>query len=313
MNELEFGRKVVVEVPCSTSNLGPGFDVFGLALDVLKDRVEVELIEEPEIYIEMAGVEADSIPTVPEKNSAGKAALQFMERYPGVGYAIKVVKGIPPISGLGSSGATAAAATFAIDHLLGTDLDAVGLVDIARKSEIAAPHADNVAPSICGGFVIIRSYNPLDILLFPPPENMEFALVMPRSERTTREARGVLPSSVEMSDVIHNIGGAVTVLAGVLKSDPRLFGLGLSNDRILEPNRGPLYPGYFDAKAAAMDAGACGANISGAGPTIIAVVDPRETAASEVVKAMRDAYEKGGGMECKEYIARPASGAEIIG
>ena len=311
MRDISFDEEVTVRAPCSTSNLGPGFDVCGLALDAMYDVVTITPIESKEVIIEIEGEGADTIPTEPTKNTVGTAALQFMRKYPVCGYKIRLAKGIPPISGLGSSGASAAATTVAIDHLLGTNLTTNELIDIARKSELAAWHADNVAPAICGGFVIIRSYQPLDVLTFPPPEGIEFALAFPEHKVTTEQARAVVPQSVELPKVVHNLGAICAVVAGLLLSDPAILGAGLNEDQIVEPHRGVLFPGYFEAKAAALAAGAFGVNLSGAGPTVIAVCDPNCANASEVAKAMGEVFEAEG-LRCRELVARPTTGAVVV-
>jgi homoserine kinase len=301
--------KVKVQAPSSTSNLGSGFDVYGLALDVMYDVVEVELTDERGIFIELEGVGKEITPTVPSKNSAGRAALQFLEK--SGGFKIKVMKGIPPASGLGGSGATAVATTIAINHLLGTELTRLEMVDIARKSEIASPHADNVAPSLYGGFTVIRSYHPLDVIALPSPRGVEFALALPSINRTTKEARHILPKMVKLSKIVSNVGAASAIVVGVLLSDARLIGLGLNSDEIVEPVRAHLYPGYPKAKEAALTAGAYGVNLSGAGPATIAVVDPGKVDAVDVANAMRKAYENEG-LECHCYISKPTKGAKIL-
>ncbi len=309
-------RRVVVEAPCSTANLGPGFDVFGLALDILHDVVDVELIEEKEIFLRVEGPEAGEIPSDPERNSAGKAALEFLKRHNGQGLKINLRKGVPPGSGLGSTGTSAAATVVAINRLLGTDLGNRDLVEIAAQGEIAAagvPHADNVAPSICGGLTIVSSYKPLRVTWFPPPRDLVFSIALPRGIRkTTRKARAVLPKNVGMPEVIRNLGSSSLVLAGLLHSDPRLLGEGMLGDVIVEPKRIGLYPGCVEAKRAAMDAGASGATLSGAGPTMIAVIDPESADPHEVADAMREAFVTQG-VDCEGYVGRPTRGAKVIG
>lgn len=309
-------RRIVVQAPCSTSNLGPGFDVLGLALDIFHDVAEVELIEEKGVFIQIEGIEAGKIPTDPERNSAGKAALEFLRRHDSPGAKIRLRKGVPPGSGLGSTGTSAAATVVAIDRLLKTNLSKRDLVEIAAQGEIAAagaPHADNVAPSICGGITIISSYQPLKVHWFPPPEDLVFAVALPRGiKKTTRTARAVLPNSVKMSEAIRNLGALSLVLTGLLRSDPRLLGEGMMGDAIVEPRRTPLYPGCAEAKTAAIDAGATGATLSGAGPTIIAVVDPDSTDPNQVANAMKEAF-IAQGINCQGYVGRPTGGAEVIG
>jgi len=308
-------RRIMIEAPCSTSNLGPGFDVFGLALDILHDVADVELVEEEGVFLKVEGVEADRIPTDPERNSAGKAALEFLKRHNGKGLKINLRKGVPPGSGLGSTGTSAAATVVAINHLLGTSLDNRDLVEIAAQGEIAAagaPHADNVAPSICGGVTIISSYKPLRVTWFPPPRDLVFSVALPRGiQKTTKKARAVLPKSVRLSETIRNIGSSSLVLAGLLRSDPKLLGEGMAGDVIVEPKRIPLYPGCAEAKKAAMDVGALGATLSGAGPTMIAIADPERGDPLEVANAMKAAF-IAQGISCEGYVGRPTEGARTV-
>jgi len=308
-------ERTVVRAPASTANLGPGFDVFGLALDVMYDIAEVIRLDEKIVTVEMRGVEADTIPADPESNSAGRTALEFVNRYNKGGFKIKITKGIPPGSGLGSSGASAAATAVAISHMLGLKLPTKELIEIAACGEIAtagAPHADNVAPSICGGFVIIRSYDPLEVVTFPPPEKLEFALAVPKGmKKTTKKARSVLPRSIPLIKAVDNIGAASLVVAGLFLSDPYLVGYGMMGDQIVEPARALLYPGYLDAKKAALDSGAVGATLSGAGPTVIAIADPEKVGSVAVANAMKEAFEAKG-IECYGYVSRPTVGAQIV-
>lgn len=308
-------KRVVVQAPCSTSNLGPGFDVFGLALDILHDIAEVEVLDEKRVFLKIEGVEAKRIPTNPQRNSAGKAALEFMKRHDSAGVKINLLKGVPPGSGLGSTGTSAAATVVAMNHLFETELSNRDLVEIAAQGEIAAagaPHADNVAPSICGGLTIISSYSPLRVTSFPPPRDLVFSVALPKGIRkTTRKARAVLPKNIELSKTIRNLGSSSLVLAGLLYSNPRLLGEGMMGDVIVEPKRIPLYPGALEAKAAAIDAGATGATLSGAGPAIIAAVDPESTDPHEVANAMREAFITQG-IQCEGYVGRPTEGAKVI-
>ena len=307
--------RVMVRAPASTSNLGPGFDVFGLALDLLYDTVEVHRSNEKGVTIEMDGFRAENIPVKPERNTAGRTALEFAKRFGKFGCRIKVNKGIPPGSGLGSSGASAAATAVALNHLLDLNLEKRELTEIAAQGEITAagaPHADNVAPAIYGGFVIVRSYDPLEILALPPPTNLEFAIALPISiKKTTKKARSVLPKRVSLPKMTQNIGASSYIVAGVLLSDPILFGKGMLGDQVLEPARAPLYPGYLEAKKAAMQAGALAATLSGAGPTIMALVDRQNVDPKAVARVMKEAF-LAKGIECLEYVSRPATGAQIV-
>ncbi|MEM2633892.1 MAG: homoserine kinase [Nitrososphaerales archaeon] len=308
-------EKVIVQAPATTSNLGPGFDIHGLALDLMYDIVEIVKTNGKGIQIEVEGVGANRISTIPKYNTAGRVALEFLKRYGKCGLKIKIIKGIPPGSGLGSSAASAAATSVGLNALFQAKLNNLDLTEIASKGEVASAgvaHADQVAASIYGGFIIVYSYKPLSVIAFPPPRNVEFALVVPQNiEKTTKQARAILPKKVALSNVINNLGACSLVTAGMILSNPELIGLGMNNDCIIEPVRSSLYPGFMKVKAAAINSGALGATLSGAGPTIIAVVNPFKTSAQEVSKAMKEAYESEGIM-CKSYVCHATTGAKII-
>jgi len=164
--------QVTVIAPATTANLGPGFDVFGLALKTPHDKVTLSMIPE-DVVIEVTGLSANSIPTAPEKNTAGVVAKHILKEFHlKTGVAIKIDKGIVPGMGLGSSAASAAAVAFGLNHLFNLQLDNKSLVGLAAKGEIASAgyeHADNVSAVICGGFVIVRSYKPLEIITLKAP------------------------------------------------------------------------------------------------------------------------------------------------
>ena len=201
----------------------------------------------------------------------------------------------------------------ALNRLLNLNLPKVRMAALAAEGERAAAgaaHADNVAPAIFGGLTLIKSYDPLDILDLPSPD-MEFLLVVPRGiPKTTKQARAVIPKSVAIRDMITHIAGTATLVAGLLKSDPVLVGRAMMADSVIEPARSALYPGYLKAKRAALSAGALGVTLSGAGPTVIAVVDPSKDP-SEVAKAIGEAFESEA-IGCDSYRTRPTGGARVL-
>ncbi|MEM4246072.1 MAG: homoserine kinase [Candidatus Bathyarchaeia archaeon] len=306
---------VHVRAPASTSNLGAGYDVFGLALDLMHDEVEVTLSDSSEITITVEGEYKGRVSTDPRENSAGVAAAELLRRagLEGQGLSIQIRKGIPAGSGLGSSGASSAATVVALDQLLKLNLSKETLVEVAATGETVAagtPHADNVAPSILGGFTVIYSYNPIRLLTFPPPKRVTFAVAVPQTiVKTTREARSVVPGQVTINDLRFNIGGASMVLAGLLLSNPELIGKGMLRDAVVEPARRKLYPGYEKAREAALALGAYGVTLSGAGPSAIAVAPPKIDHRA-LAEAMAEAF-RAEGVPCRGYATRPAVGAYI--
>lgn len=305
-------EKVVVKAPASTSNLGAGFDVLGLALDVFADVVEVSFGPE-KLEVEVEGASKHRVSSDPASNTAGLTATLILKRFNvKEGVKVKLYKGVPAGSGLGSSGASAAGTAVALNTLLGLGLSKLELVRIAAEGERAsagAVHADNVAPSIYGGFTIIYSYDPILVQAYPPVD-ITFALAVPSIEKTTKASRAVLPKKVDLGDFIQNLGGACLAVAAMLKCDPEALGKAMMKDRVVEPKRAPLYEGYVEAKKAALKAGAFGVTLSGAGPTAIAVV--RNRMEGELVsKVMAESFQEMG-VRCEGYVAKPTRGVKIL-
>jgi len=310
-------KTVGVVAPATTANLGPGFDVFGLALNVFHDLVEVTL-KGAGVTITASGKYAGMMPTAPERNTAGVVARLFLEKAKAnTGVEIKVVKEIKPGCGLGSSGASAAAVAVALDHLLGTGYSKMELISLAAQGESASagfPHADNVAAAILGGFTIIRSYEPLDVISLKVPKNLEVAVAIPEvpvPPKKTEQARAILPDKVPLSKMVHNVGHASTLVAGFAQSDINLIGKGMS-DCVVEPVRAQLIPGYEKVRRSALDAGAAGVAISGAGPTMIAMVNADKVNTLDVAEAMKKAFEQEG-VKAEAYRAQPTGGVKILG
>ncbi|MEM3072661.1 MAG: homoserine kinase [Candidatus Bathyarchaeia archaeon] len=303
---------MVVKAPSSTSNLGAGFDVLGLALDVFADIVEVSFGPE-KVKVEVEGVSKDRVSSDPAFNTAGLTASLILQRFNlEEGVKIKLSKGIPAGSGLGSSGASAAGTAIALNTLLDLGLSKLELVRVAAEGErvsAGAVHADNVAPSIYGGFTIIYSYKPILVQAYPPVD-MTFALAVPSIEKTTEASRAILPRRVDLKDFVHNLGGACLAVAAMLKGDPESLGKAMMRDRVVEPKRAHLYKGYVEAKRAALKAGACGVTLSGAGPTAIAVVRNRKE--GELVSNVMAETFQAMGVRCEGYVAKPTGGAKIL-
>jgi len=308
-------QMVRVKAPSTTSNLGPGFDVCGLALDALYDEVEISLSKEDGIVIEVEGEGAETISTRPEENTAGRTALEFGQRYDLPGIEIRLLKGIPPGRGLASSGVDASATALALDGLLDLHLTKEKLVEISMVGEQVAsgtPHADDIAPSIYGGMTIVQSYNPLRIISIPPPKNVLFALAIPLTlTKSTRDLRAALPSTVALKAAIGNVGGVAALVVGMITSNPRLIGQGMMSDKIVEPSRIARFPVLENVRNAALETGACGATISGAGPTMIAVVDPTVVEAEVVARAMSREFENAG-IEARRCVAKATGPARVL-
>lgn len=222
-----------------------------------------------------------------------------------VGLSLSLEKGLPLGSGLGSSAASAAAAAVAVNELFGGHLTVSDLVlaGLESESRVSGYHADNVAPSIMGGFVLIRSYDPLELieLKFPDDKDLFFVLVNPDFEAPTKKMRAALPTEVSMSHHVWNCSQAGALVASVLQGDLRGLGTALSSDRIVEPKRAPLIPGMEAVKKAAIEAGAFGCTISGSGPTAVAIIDSEERG-REIGDRMVEAFMREGKLKATATV-----------
>ncbi|MFB5616543.1 MAG: homoserine kinase, partial [Nitrosopumilus sp.] len=247
--------KVTVKAPSSTANLGPGFDVFGLAVDAFYDTVTLTKIKNG-IKI----VTDDNIPTNPEKNTAGLVVKNMKKKFKiKQGVEIKIKKGIPAGFGMGSSAASAAATAVAFDKLFGLKLDGNSLVEFAGSGEKASAgtvHYDNVAASVLGGFVIVRT-SPLDVIRIDPPTNLRMCVAVPSIDvpkKKTKVSRGVIPKNIKLTDSILNLSNATAIVAGFMKKDSELIGNSIK-DVIVEPARQHMIPGFAKVKENAIKAG----------------------------------------------------------
>ena len=270
-----------IRVPATSANLGAGFDVFGIALETPFDIIDIEKSDRVEIVV--LGRESQFVPADPKKNIAGIVASLLKTPVK-----ITIHRGIPLSSGLGSSAAPAAGMAFALNEMFALGLSQQELVRIAAQGEKAvsgAAHADNVAPAIYGGFVIVHKDNIISLV----PENVGIVAVHPDILVSTREARAILPKKLSLADISFNTGNAASMVVGMMKSDIRLIGESMEN-RVIEELRSTFIKGYADVKKSAICAGAAGVTISGSGPTLIAVcrMDERERIAEAMVKAFAD-------------------------
>ncbi len=304
---------VKVQAPATSANLGSGYDVFGVALDALHDLVEVSVTSGDRVVLTISGAGADSIPADPGRNTAGIVARELLARSGrDCGLEISIVKGIEPGKGLGSSAASAAGAALAVREALGLDLAPLELVSVAARGEVAsagAPHADNVAPALLGCFTIVRSYDPLDVVTLSCPERVEFVVLTPAiRKQDTASMRAVLPDKVSLSQMVYNVGRAASFAAGVALGNLDMMGKGMS-DAVVEGARSILYPGLTHAKEEILRSGAKGVSLSGAGPSLIALVASRREGMA-VARAGIDAFERQG-IGCTSFHARPGPGASI--
>ena len=304
--------------PSSTANLGPGYDVFGLALEPLKDKVEI--VKGPErsrkIQIKMLGEQSELVPSEAESNSAGLVVKRMAEVFDiEDDLRVTVVKGVPVGSGMGSSGASAAAA-MAFNRLFDLRMKKSDLVRFAVEGELAsvgAKHYDNVSPSLLGGFVIVRTNPELRFIRVSPPRDLVLVVGFPMMDvprRKTEFARGVLPEQVPLKSVVHNVANASMIVAGMFSGDVAMIAEGI-NDVIVEPARKHLIPGYEAVRRRAIDAGALAVTISGAGPSMVSFLKTGKNG-KRIAQAMAQGF-KEAKLESRIFICRPSQGARIIG
>ncbi len=286
-------RKTRVFAPGSIGNVGPGFDILGLAIAGAGDTVTAVATLAPGVTIAEPGHPA--LPAQSDRHTSGIAAREVLRRgEAGFGVSLSIEKGLPLSGGQGGSAASAVAGAVAANLLLPNPLSSLELLEAALIAEatVSGHHADNVAPILLGGLVLIRSLVPLDLVKLPVPAGLRLVLAHPDYAFSTRKARAVLPASVSREDAMYQAAQVAAMVAAAYSGDLALFGRAI-DDRIAEPSRGPLLPGFVEAKRAALEAGALGCSISGSGPTGFAVVES-EAAGEAVAEAMVAAYRSQG-------------------
>jgi len=293
---MPIGTTVRAFAPASVSNLGAGFDVLGMAIDGAGDTVTAHRVAEPGLVLTAVRGDGGVLPADAARNTAGIAARATLEiaGVDGIGIAIELDKGLPIGSGLGSSAASAVAAAVAVNLLLGKPLRKRQLIEACLEAEaaIAGRHADNVAPSLLGGLVLVRRTDPLDVIRLPLPEDLVVGVVTPDLVVHTKMAREVLPEAVPLASMVANTADIAAFVSACFTGDRALFARAI-DDRVVAPRRIELIRGGADAIEAALDAGALGSSVSGAGPSIFAFCSS-ERQAREVTGAMRAAFREHG-------------------
>ena len=273
-------KKIKVFAPATIANVGPGYDILGLALERVGEFLEIEFLDSDEIIIHPIPAYPD-LPFGTDENIAG-IVIQAMLKRLGLkqGMSIKIEKAVKPGSGLGSSGCTAAASAFALNELLDRPFTSLELVEFAMLGEKATSgkaHADNVAASLLGGFCIVKSYHPLEVLSIPFPKDLQLVVAHPQIEVKTADSKKILKKEFALPDVITQMGNIAALISGITTSNFDWIKSGM-NDLIAEPIRSYLIPGFAEAKSIAMEAGALGGSISGSGPSIFAFCDSEKKA-----------------------------------
>ncbi|RMG95880.1 MAG: homoserine kinase [Deltaproteobacteria bacterium] len=308
---------VVARAPATVSNLGPGFDCLGLAVDRWYDEVAVRTVEGGEIrVVEITGdpgLGAERLPSDPQANTAAVAARAVRDRVGSrAGLEIRLHKGLPLGSGLGSSGASAAAGALAAATALGADLAVETLVEAAREGEAVAcgaPHVDNVGPCVLGGIVLAIPSGPLRLCRLPVPEDLHLVVYTPGCSVATAEARAVLPDRLPREDHVVQAARLGLLVHALHAGDLLLLGEAMV-DLLAEPVRAGLIPGFSAAKAAAYEAGALACGISGAGPTVFAMTN--RAGHGDRLLALLDEQFQLAGVPGRGAVCRVGGGAEIV-
>ncbi|MCE5318301.1 MAG: homoserine kinase [Parachlamydia sp.] len=295
-------KEIRVFAPATVANVACGFDIFGFALERPGDLVVARLVEKPGVTL--TRIEGAALPYDPEKNTAGVSVIRLLKHLGSKsGVELELHKQMPLGSGLGSSAASAAGSLFAVNALLGNPFSPIELIPFAMEAErmaCGAAHADNVAPALLGGFVLIRSYQPLDMISIPIKAELHCTILHPRVEIKTEEARKILKKEISLEQLVAQTGNASGLIAGLMQGDLPLISRSLQ-DVVVEPIRATLIPGYYEMKEAAMKAGALGCSISGSGPSLFALSAHPEQA-HDVGQAMQAACQKND-LECDLYLS----------
>ena len=283
-------NQIKIFCPATIANLNCGFDVLGLCLENIGDEMIITKV--PKKGIKITKITGADLPLETNKNVAGVAAQALIDTQNiDFGFEIEIHKKIKAGSGIGSSSASAAGAVYGINELLGKPFTKKELVYFAMKGEVVASgseHADNVAPCLLGGFTLIRGYQPLDVIQIESPQNLFAVVLHPQIEVKTSDARAVINPTVMLKDAITQWGNLGGFIAGLYTKDYALISRSL-NDVIVEPFRKKLIPGFEDVKSIAIQSGALGAGISGAGPSIFALCEGLNNA-KKVAQNMKDNY-----------------------
>ena len=276
------GRGVAVFAPATVANVVCGFEVLGFAVNEPGDEVVMRMTNKPGITISKITGDDGRLPLDPAKNTVSVSVKHYLNsiRRNDVGLDIELHKKMPIGSGLGSSSASTVAGLYAIKTLLGDETDPAKLLPFAMKGEEMAcghGHADNVAPALMGGFVLIRSYEPLDVVRLPHPAGLYCAIVFPDVDVPTREARQIIRKNIQMKDAVTQWGNIAGLVSGLFMNDIDLIGRSMK-DILVEPVRSMLIPDFYKMRDTAMEMGAVSFGISGSGPSVFAFTRDEDTA-----------------------------------
>ena len=296
---------IKVFAPATVANVTCGFDILGFAVDQPGDEVILKKSDSGRVKILKITGDDGALPLDPDKNTCSVVIKMFLKDIDSdQGIDIYLDKKMPLGSGLGSSAASSVAAIFAINELMGKPKKLEDLLPYAMEGErvaCGAAHADNVAPGLYGGFVLIRSYDPLDVIRLKTPDKLYATLVHPHIEVKTKDAREILRKQIYFKDSVKQSGNVAGLITGLLTSDYDLISRSM-HDYIVEPIRSILIPGYSEVKDAVMEMGALGAGISGSGPSIFALSKDQDIA-EKIGVEMKNLY-TGFNIESETYVSK---------
>lgn len=303
--------------PATVANLGPGFDVLGLALEGPYDEVEAEATSDGVVtLVEITG-DGGTLPRDVARNCVGASAAAVLKRFasPATGVKLWLHKGLPSGSGLGSSSASSVAAAVAAAAVVCPQVARADLLDAAREGERLAtgsPHPDNVAPSLLGGLVacVVGEGEAVEAMGLPVADGIVMVTVSPAIEVPTQAARAVMPAQYSLQDVVANMSRVAGLVAGFASGDLERIG-GCLEDRLATPYRKGLIPGFDEVMIAARSAGAVGGGISGAGPAVFAVTDSRDRGRT-IGAAMVEAFARAGAQSVARVSGIDGRGARLV-
>ncbi len=291
--------------PASVANLGVGFDILGMALEGMGDRAIVEFQDSPEIVITDIQGDGGKLPRDPGLNVASVSARALLDQVGEKrGLKMKLIKGLPLASGLGSSAASAVVAVVALNKLLDEPFARQDLLPFCLEGEalVSGYHADNVAPSLLGGIILVAGITVDAIQFLPIPDELHLALATPAVQVPTNGAREILPKQISLKTMIHQSGAVAQLVDALHRGDLKALGAAMEKDKVIEPARAFLMPMLDEVRARAKQAGAISVFIGGAGPTLCAVCD-RQSVAEATVSAMKSVYSEVG-MRCDARSVR---------
>ena len=307
-------RTVKTFAPASVSNLGPGFDILGVALHTPGDFVIASRMKERGLIFSVTTSDAD-VPRNPKKNVAAYVTQRMLrELKPSFGVRMVLQKVMPIGSGLGSSAASAVAAALAVNELMPRPLKKADLLRFALEGELFACgslHADNAAPSLLGGGCLIRSYDPVDVIPIPVDRSLVWIVVHPHVVVLTKKSRAILPQRIPLRSAVRQWGNVAGLVLGLAGGNHELIKRSVE-DVVMEPLRAKLIPGFGDVKEAALRAGALGCSISGSGPSVFSIA-PSMRAARLISAAMVKTFRRAAGVQSDVFISRTnQTGARVI-